>query len=103
MNLHNSEHIDGEPRIAHSETLLPEAIYVNEAEGKGKGLFARRNLRLGELVFVFEGELLPGVEATPLALQVDEDLYLESTASYDNNLNHSCDPNCLIVFPEREL
>ena len=66
----------------------------------GKGFFAKKNIKKGEVVLIFEGKLrnLQDLESLPddvsdHAVQVSENKWLELT---DNAklINHSCEPNC---------
>jgi SET domain-containing protein len=53
---------------------------------------------MGDIIFQFTGDILPIGNATPFSLQISENLALESNTKIDDNLNHSCDPNCRIFF-----
>lgn len=70
---------------------------MGPAGASGEGLFSTQLRAAGTVVFTFAGILVPAAQATPLALQVDADRFLESTSGFDNFLNHSCDPSCDIV------
>lgn len=81
------------------------ALAVVEIPNKGYGLVAARCFNPGEMVFEFTGSILTKEEASTNALQVADRLFLESSpeAAYENYLNHSCDPNCDILFEEGPL
>ena len=84
----------------------------NNSKIKGEGLFAKKRIKKGEVVFVKSGHIVNSKEAKKLdkkfgeyCLQITEDLYLcpttykelEDTKGY---LNHSCNPN---VGPDGEI
>lgn len=77
---------------------IPPGLTVGSAGASGEGLFSTQQRAAGTVVFTFTGVLVPAAQATPLALQIDADQFLESSDGFDNFLNHSCDPNCDIVF-----
>ena len=83
----------------------PESIAVIETKGKGLGIVARKRIRRGQRVLKFFGELVSkeGVTNPNAALQLDGNLFLESDGSIDENLNHSCNPNCYIDFRQLAL
>ena len=82
---------------------IPECIKIIKTENKGNGIIASRNIKKGENIFKFVGKLKPQEEANKEALQIDENLFLESTELFDDNLNHSCNPNCYIDFKNLNL
>ena len=79
---------------------LNRAVRVVDTREKGRGLIAVEEIRKGETILKITGELVPRekVKNPNAALQVDEDLFLESDGTIDENLNHSCDPNCQVDF-----
>ena len=60
---------------------------------------------MGETILRFSGQLVTGEEVRNpnAALQVDQDLFLESEGANDENLNHSCHPNCYVDFGDLTL
>lgn len=80
------------------EYQMPHSIALLRTPDKGTGLVARTDMAAGAEVFRFVGRLVPAGQQTAMALQVGEDMFLESTAGFDNNLNHSCAPNCYVKF-----
>lgn len=77
-----------------------DQVYVKEVDSKGKGIFAKQAIKKDSLVFNFIGTVLPLEEATTLSLQISEFTALESTCEIDDYLNHSCDPNCVVVITD---
>ena len=75
-------------------------ITIINTVNKGRGIIARKQISKGEVIVNFFGELVPRekVQIPNAALQLDEDLFLESDGTIDENLNHSCNPNCYIDF-----
>lgn len=76
------------------------AVRVVDTNGKGRGLITVEEIRKGESILKINGALVlrREVKNPNAALQVDEDLFLESDGTIDENLNHSCDPNCYVDF-----
>jgi hypothetical protein len=73
-----------------------EFITIINIESKGRGIIASKHIRKGGVIFKFFGELVPRkkVKNPNAALQLDEELFLESDGTIDEGLNHSCNPNC---------
>jgi hypothetical protein len=71
--------------------------------GKGTGLIADEPILHGELVLHFEGKLGSDAETNAESMQIDEDRFLQSTILVDDNLNHSCSPNCKIDWDTLDL
>jgi SET domain-containing protein len=82
-----------------------ELITIINTVNKERGIIARKHLSKGEIILKFFGELVPRekVKTPNAALQLDEDLFLESEGTIDESLNHSCDPNCYIDFDRLTL
>jgi len=85
---------------------MKEKLRVADAGSKGKGVFAAARIEPGELVWDYEGmeqwiSEIPE-ELWQFAFQVDYDRYIvperESVGWY---LNHSCEPNCVILGRSR--
>jgi len=79
-----------------------EKFEIKEAKDTGKGAFALHDIKLGEKITEFSGEIVDrktiheriknGEERLDDPLQIDEDAFMD----IDNNayfFNHSCDPN----------
>lgn len=77
-------------------------IYLGKSKINGKGSFAARNIKKGEIVNIFGGDELSEAEVDLLIekgklrlddpFQVDDDRYLVCPGS-DYFTNHSCSPN----------
>lgn len=76
----------------------PELIKITKTLDKGNAIITTKDVKRGDVIFRFLGNLLPKEIANKKSLQIDEDTFLESTVFFDDNLNHSCDPNCYINF-----
>jgi|GEM_PF-4210878 len=93
------------PRIVRPDEF---PFTVVETESTGKGLFANKDLSTGEIVMYLEGPCLPKNQLTKEdfvhVLQVDDDLFQVSAipGRPDDNFNHSCDPNCLMIVRKKE-
>lgn len=77
-------------------------LRIGDAGSKGKGVFTTETISPGDLVIDYQGEEkwiwdIPE-ELWQYTFQVDYDLYIlperDSTGWY---LNHSCEPNCVIL------
>ncbi len=82
--------------------MAKERLRIADAGHKGKGVFATARIEPGELVWDYDGKE-QWISEIPEALwqfafQVDYDRYIvperESIGWY---LNHSCEPNCVIL------
>jgi SET domain-containing protein len=78
---------------------LDPGIEVKPSPIEGRGLFARRAFRAGEVVFVLGGTLIDDVQLAERqprsSLAVGEGLHLMQSDDDPVRFgNHSCDPNC---------
>lgn len=62
----------------------------------GRGVFAARALRRGEVAFRLTGPLVPWDRVTPNGIQVWRDAYLEPEPP-GRHLNHACQPNAEVT------
>lgn len=74
---------------------------IKDSPGKGKGLFAARDIEKNEVLFKFEGKKYSLEEALELPgndrfLQIGADLFLDVGSHFSAFTNHSCNPNCYI-------
>ncbi len=76
----------------------PEGFEVCTVEGKGRGVFARRDLQAGLRVCVCSGYITDMKNITAMCLQLDANVFLQGVGEFDDFINHSCDPNCVIRF-----
>ncbi len=81
---------------------MVDKLRVGDAGPKGRGVFAVARIEPGELVWDYSGEErwisdIPE-EFWPYTFQVDYDRYvLPEKGSVGWYLNHSCEPNCVIL------
>ncbi len=81
---------------------MTEKLRVADAGAKGKGVFAVARFEAGDLVWDYEGKEewiseIPEV-LWQYAFQVDFDRYVvPEKGSFGWYLNHSCEPNCVIL------
>lgn len=80
-------------------------LIIKDTPKTGKGVFADRFFKKGETIFVFGGDFFkhnelpkPYNEIDDHYMQIDKDLYIGPSGSYDDFFNHSCDPNSGIVI-----
>ncbi len=80
-------------------------LFIVNTQAKGQGVATKEDITQGETILRFSGELITGreVENPNAALQVDRDLFLQSEGAIDDNLNHSCNPNCYVDFENLTL
>lgn len=79
-------------------TPPPSLVSVSNVHGKGRALLAKTGLKKGQRIFRFQGDLRTERHSSEFALQIWEDIFLESNEEWDNYLNHSCNPNCYVEF-----
>jgi len=62
---------------------------------QGRGVFAEEPIPASSLIIRFSGPFLRYAETTAAtyALQIGPDLYIGASGSFDDYVNHSCDPN----------
>jgi len=81
---------------------LVDKLRIGDAGEKGKGVFASERFEAGDLVIDYQGKEewiwdIPK-ELWQYTFQVDYDRYiLPEKGSFGWYLNHSCEPNCVIL------
>ncbi len=79
-------------------------VFVKPANSyKGVGLFAGEPLLRGEKILHFKGELYDDENSNVESMQIDENLFLQSTIGIDDNINHSCDPNAFVKWDSLDV
>jgi SET domain-containing protein len=94
--------------------MQEEKIEVRKSKIDNLGVFAKRNIKKGEVILKFEGEIWSRKKVDKLesknkelfeifdkySLQVDKDLFLFSKKidDIDNFVNHSCNPNSYVYI-----
>ncbi len=81
---------------------IPNSIKIKKSNG-GRGLFAKKIIKKGEIIFHFDGQIGDRAHTDAKSLQIDKNKFLESTIKFDNFLNHSCNPNCRIDWQTLNL
>jgi hypothetical protein len=86
----------------HQETVSLSIVHL---QGKGRGIVTNNDITQGETILEFGGHLVTrrNLRNPNAALQIDEDLFLESDGAIDESLNHSCRPNCYVDFDHLTL
>lgn len=77
---------------------MPSYLEIKDTKMKGKGVFAKESIKNGQIILSLTSDmaLLPNSESSVLAIQVGDDLYLESrTPQVWHFWNHSCNPNTM--------
>lgn len=80
---------------------IPSYLEIKKTSKKGRGVFTKKNIPKGNLVLKFDDgiTLRPNSTASITAIQIDEDVFLDSNPKQIRDfLNHSCEPNVRIDF-----
>ncbi len=81
---------------------VPDGLRMGRENDKGGALYTTCDIKSGEVVFAFQGRVKKIEEATPMGLQIGENLFLEADKydpyRFDEFTNHSCDPNGYAAF-----
>jgi len=80
--------------------FIPKHLKFIRLKDKGRTLIANRHIKRGEIVLPFKFDSIKKLsEASPEAIQVDEDKFFDSKYYYVSDyVNHSCNPNTKIDF-----
>lgn len=77
---------------------MSKKIYVKKSRIHGAGLFARQNIKKGEVVFIMKGNLIKMTKynrkriiETPNIVGIDKDVWIDPIEPY-YFINHSCNP-----------
>lgn len=79
----------------------PDGIRISFVPQKGQALFTTKSFKKGDTIFEFIGVKKDFAVANKKSLQIGPRTFLESTEVFDDNLNHSCDPNTMIHFGKK--
>jgi SET domain-containing protein len=76
-----------------------EKVYVKKSKIKGKGLFAKKNIKKGELIGIVQGPIVPDNQKSYKKYGEDHLHPISYTKAILNKnitkyTNHSCKPNC---------
>lgn len=92
-----------------SINFISKQVKANKATNKGFGIFAAEQILSGAIFLKFEGELISGQQIDDKVenyrdtfLQIDKDLYLNIDKHPSVLVNHSCNPNSIIVIDGHE-
>ncbi len=81
---------------------VPDGLRIGREIEKGGSLYTTRALKEGDTIFAFQGRIKRIEDATPLGLQVGENLFLQAEWDdpnrFDDYTNHSCNPNGVVRF-----
>jgi hypothetical protein len=94
------------PLPGNGDRFLYKALQVRKnLPIYGRGLFAVEEIPAGEKIFSFNGTFISREQASELALQVGDELFLETDpeSDYENCINHACytpthKANCRLGF-----
>ena len=88
-------------------TGLPKSISIFKCDGKGYGIFTNVDIEKRRTILKIQGSIVKktAVQNLNAALQIDDDLFMESRGTFDEYVNHSCSPNCCCLqhspFPQK--
>jgi len=76
-------------------------VFIDQCD-VGLGVFASRNIKKGEAIFIFSGRIVHTKEAqlpeiAPYAIQIDVDTYIDPEQNIGRFINHSCEPNAGLI------
>lgn len=79
---------------------MSESFIIQEYPGQDWGVCVTRPFSTGEFVMNFDGTRRELHEISDFThyLQISPTTFLSPTGSYDDYVNHSCDPNCCLYF-----
>ena len=86
-------------------TGLPKSISIFKCDGKGYGIFTNVDIEKRRTILKIQGSIVKktAVQNLNAALQIDDDLFMESRGTFDEYVNHSCSPNCCLDFKGWDL
>lgn len=76
-------------------------VFIDKCD-VGFGVFASRDIRKGETIFIFSGRIVHTKEAqlpeiASYAIQIDIDSYIDPEQNIGRFINHSCEPNAGLI------
>lgn len=84
--------------------MIRESLYLSPGL-QDQGVFSKIPIRPQEIILEFTGKILKSEELPPISsssedryLQIDRDTYMGPSGSFDDYINHSCDPNTGLIF-----
>lgn len=92
---------NSEAEVEEVPVIVPDGLELVENE---KGLSVKTTVprERFEPILAFTGEIASAEASNPLALQIDEDLFITNSKDdpnrIDDYVNHSCEPNCFVFF-----
>jgi SET domain-containing protein len=80
-------------------------LFLQQASGKGQGVFTRRHYEPGETILCFKGNIVgpDQVEDHGKYLQVGKRAFLGASGDIDDFVNHSCEPNCGVALRQGKI
>lgn len=68
-------------------------VAVQEVEGKGRGLFARKDFKKGELIWTLYGDIVTYATDYTVPINATEKIEPRLSKGVGQYMNHSCEPN----------
>jgi len=90
--------------------MKSEKILIVKNTKNGRGVFANRDFKKGEIIFEFHGNFCtyeelptPYNEVEDHYVQIGENLYMGPSGDIDDFFNHSCDPNSGLKINDKKV
>lgn len=87
-----------------------EKFLIVKNTKNGKGVFANKNFKSGEIIFEFHGKFFtfeelptPYNEVEDHYVQIGENLYMGPSGGIDDFFNHSCAPNAGLKIDDKKV
>lgn len=85
-------------------SIIPDLI-MGESLTEEKGVFAGRHYNCGDVIIEFTGELryredLPKPYEIDQWVQVGPNIFMGPSGTFDDSINHSCDPSCALIVKD---
>lgn len=76
-------------------------VYVGKSKINGKGIFAKKDIKKGEIIFIAKGKIIKYLPKEDLSdlhiglnwIGVDENIWVDPCGTLFDFINHSCVPN----------
>lgn len=80
---------------------LRSQLYLQNNRHFMRGLFTRCQITSGSIILKCPGKIVD--HPNRYSLQIDQKRHLNKGGDIDDFINHSCEPNCFIRFPDLSL
>lgn len=79
-------------------------LFLTDTSNQGKGVFSTYDIEPKERLMKFCGDLLKldQIEDFSHVLEIGDNLFLSPSGGIDDFVNHSCNPNCAILYENKQ-